>query len=178
MNVLFLEPFYTGSHKSWIEGIKKNSKHEISVLEMPGRFWKWRMHGGSVYLGKKFNGLQREPDLIVASDMIDLSGFLALTRKKSSSIPCVVYFHENQLTYPWSPDDRDIINNRDKHYGFINYISALSADRVLFNSSFHMESFIEALPLILKHFPDFNEIHTIDEIKQKQKEQFEENLPF
>ena len=35
-------------------------------------------------------------------------------------IPIVMYFHENQITYPWSPNDRDIIKERDHHYGFIN----------------------------------------------------------
>ena len=58
----------------------------------------------------------------------------------------MVYFHENQASYPWSPNDRDIQYNRDTHYGFINYVSALTADHVFFNSEFHMNSFLNALP--------------------------------
>ena len=167
MNILFLEPYYTGSHKSWIDGIKEHSNHEISVLGMAGRFWKWRMHGGCVHIAEKFNKLEQKPDLIIASDMIDLSGFLALTRKKLSSIPVAIYFHENQLTYPWSPNDRDKKNNRDRHYCFKNYISALSADYVFFNSEFHMKSFIGALTPFLKQFPDYNELGSIKEIEKK-----------
>ena len=40
-----------------------------------------------------------------------------------------------------------------KHYGFINYSSALAADQVLFNSNYHKDSFIEELKLFLKKIP-------------------------
>ena len=45
-------------------------------------------------------------------------------RKKTKNIPTAIYFHENQISYPWSPRDRDKIQNRDNHYGFINYVCA------------------------------------------------------
>ena len=48
MKILILEPFFTGSHKDWAEGFKFHSKHEVQILSLPGRFWKWRMHGGAI----------------------------------------------------------------------------------------------------------------------------------
>ena len=167
MKMLLIEPYYTGSHKQWTDGYKKYSRHEIKILSMKGQFWKWRMHGGAVTLAEEFNRMDWDPDLILATDMLDLTTFLALTLEKSHGIPTVIYFHENQLSYPWSPEDRDIQKNRDNHYGFINYASALAADRVFFNSEFHMNSFLDALHPFLKHFPDHNELESINIIRNK-----------
>ena len=167
MNILLIEPYYTGSHKQWAEGYKSHSSHNIKILHMKGQFWKWRMHGGAVTLARDFNKMKWKPDLILSTDMLDLTTFLSLTMKKSSGIPTAIYFHENQLSYPWSPDDRDIQNKRDNHYGFINYSSALAADKVFFNSEFHLKSFLEDLHPFLKQFPDYQELGTVDVIKEK-----------
>ena len=167
MKILIIEPYFTGSHKQWAEGYKKHSSHNIKILSLKGQFWKWRMHGGAITLAKMFNAMDWLPDLIFATDMLDLNTFLSLTRNKSNGIPTAIYFHENQLSYPWSPSDRDIKNKRDSHYGFINYSSALAADKVFFNSEFHMKSFLDALFPFLKQFPDYQELETIDIIKEK-----------
>jgi len=90
------------------------------------------MTGAAVTLAKKFMELDEVPDAILVSDMLHLPLFQSLTRSRSSKIRMAVYFHENQITYPWSPDDRDVQEKRDHHYGFINYTSALAADQVFF----------------------------------------------
>jgi len=167
MNILLIEPYYTGSHKTWADGLKKYSPYNIKILSMPGSFWKWRMHGGAITLAEKFNKLNFIPDLILATDMLNLTSFLALTREKTAKIPTAVYFHENQLTYSWSPIDRDIKNKRDHHYSFINYISAYTADKVFFNSAYHKDIFLKELKRFLKMFPDNNELKTVDMIKAK-----------
>jgi len=167
MKILLVEPYYTGSHKQWANGYQKYSHHEIKILSLKGQFWKWRMHGGAVTLAKEFDTMDWEPDLILATDMLDLTTFLSLNREKSHGIPIAIYFHENQLSYPWSPEDRDIQQQRDTHYGFINYASALVADRVFFNSEFHMNSFLDALHPFLKHFPDHNELGSVSIIHNK-----------
>ncbi len=125
------------------------------------------MHGGAVSLAKQFNELDYQPDLILGTSMLDFPTFLGLTKEKSAGIPTAIYFHENQLTYPWSPQDRDIKHKRDNHYAFINYASALVADKVFFNSQYHFNSFIGALPKFLNQFPDKREKENIDVIKQK-----------
>ena len=169
MNILLLEAYFTGSHKSWAEDFQNFSSNDINILSMEGKFWKWRMQGGAITLAQKFNTMKNQPDLIIATDMLNLSTFMSLTRDKSSKIPTILYFHENQLSYPWSTKDKDFINNKHKHYGFINYTSALTADHVLFNSNYHKNSFIEELKLLLKKFPDHNELATIEKIKDKSK---------
>ncbi len=169
MKILLLEPFLTGSHKKWAEELKQFSSHQIEILSLPGYHWKWRMHGGAVTLAQLANSRKelQNCDLILATDMVDLNLFLSLTASWSAKIPVALYFHENQLTYPWSPTDEDVKLKRDNHYAFINYTAALRADSVFFNSHYHLQSFFQALPPFLKAFPDYNNTETIEAIKQK-----------
>lgn len=160
MRILLLEPYDTGSHGVWMRGYQAHSAHEVHILSLPGQFWQWRMLGGAVTLAEEFLKLEERPDLIVASDMLDLTTFLALTRPIQTCT--AVYFHENQLTYPSGPRQK-----LQEHYAFINYTSALAADAVFFNSVFHRDVFFEELPRLLKHFPDHTNLHTIDRLREK-----------
>ena len=124
MKILAIEPYYKGSHKAWIDQYIDHSQHEIKLLTLPGKYWKWRMHGSSLELSKLFLDLKSfTPDLILFTDMMDVNLFLSLTRSKSSKIKTALYFHENQFVYPKSDFDHDQEQNRDDHYGFINYTS-------------------------------------------------------
>ena len=156
-----------GSHAAWANGLKEHSRHRIEIMGLPARHWKWRMHGAAIGMARQFSALPYRPDLILASDMLDLSAFLGLTRNETQGIPIGIYFHENQLTYPWSPTDEDVQLKRDNHYAFINYTSALAANRVFFNSHYHRESFLSALPHFLKAFPDDTHLDTIQLLRDK-----------
>jgi len=167
MKILLLEPYFIGSHKDWAEELKRFSRHDIEIWSLSGHHWKWRMHGGAVTFARRFNESTLQPDLILATDMLDLTTFLSLTRTRTANIPTAIYFHENQLTYPWSPTDKDTKLQRDTHYAFINFTSALTADQVFFNSAYHRQSFLAALPEFLKGFPDHNETNSIGAVTEK-----------
>lgn len=169
MRIQLIEPYYAGSHRKWAEGFAAFSRHSVDILSLPGRYWKWRMHGGAVTLAGTWLERNLQPDLIFATDMLDLTTFLAITRAHTARIPIVVYFHENQLSYPWSPDDRDILYKRDRHYGFINYATALAADGICFNSRYHRDSFFEELPRLLKNFPDYHGLENITGLREKSR---------
>jgi glycosyltransferase involved in cell wall biosynthesis len=162
MKIWLIEPYYTGSHRAWADGYQAHSRHSVRLLTLPGRFWKWRMQGGAVTLARTAQNLDEEPELILASDMLNLPLFLALSSGRYGTVPVALYFHENQLTYPLQPGEK-----RDLHYGFINFVSALRADRVFFNSSYHQEAFFDELPRLLKHFPDYNELWAVDALRAK-----------
>ncbi len=166
MKICLVEPFHTGSHAVWAEEFARYSRHDIELLTLSGRRWKWRMHGGAVTLARHFMADDYQPDLLLASDMLDLTTFLALTRKKTAGIPTALYFHENQLTYPWSPNGANPAQQR-AHYAFINYTSALAADTVLYNSRYHLDAFTGQLLAFLKSFPDQNELDSEQVIKEK-----------
>ena len=102
------------------------------------------------------------PDVIFASSMVNVPAFLALVRGYVKEVPVVYYLHENQLTYP-IPETEE----RDLAYAYVNYLSCLASDRVVFNSAFHYEEFMRALPGLLKAFPDFTQLSTVAEIREK-----------
>ncbi len=170
--ILLLEPYYGGSHRSWAEGYAAHSHHDVTLLTLPARFWKWRMQGGALTLAEQARKLNVIPDAILASDMLNLPAFLALTRDFLADVPTALYCHENQLTYPLPPSSpltggKEGGEKRDLTYAMINWLSMLAADRVFFNSSYHLEDWFEELPRLLKHFPDHTHVHRIAEVRAK-----------
>jgi glycosyltransferase involved in cell wall biosynthesis len=165
MRIALIEPFFGGSHKRWSEDYRDFSGHEVHLFTSPGRHWKWRMHESGINMAETFNASPLTFDRIMVSDMLDLTTFKAFAQPKGNP-EYVLYFHENQLTYPWSSQDRDRKNGRSRHYGWINYVSALAADQVWFNSDYHRNSFLEALPVFLNAYPDRRGMHRVEEISK------------
>jgi glycosyltransferase involved in cell wall biosynthesis len=123
----------------------------VTLLPLPPRKWKWRMRGAALAYEPLVRAIHPAPELLVATDMLNLPEFLALTRDHlPPRLPVITYFHENQLTYP-SPS----ADERDFHFGLTNIYTALCSDRIVFNSEFHREEFLAAIPGTLKLMPDF-----------------------
>ncbi len=159
MKVLLLEPWFGGSHRVWVEGYVRHSAHHVELLTLPAQFWKWRMQGAAVSLARMMDECDLQADVILASGMMNVATFRALA---SCRAPLALYLHENQLTYPQ--------NSRQRHgwqYGFVNFISALAADRVFFNSAWHRDVFLGELPRMLRHFGDSNEEESVQDIREK-----------
>ncbi|MCK5680953.1 DUF3524 domain-containing protein [bacterium] len=169
MQILIIEPFNGGSHAAWAQGYQRHSSHNIEILGLPGRNWKWRMQGAAITLARCYRALVNEGkryDLIIASDMLDLATFIGLIR--SDRIPPIaLYFHENQVTYPLSLNEKSKPSGRDRHFGLINFTSALVADICFFNSNFHRQNFLTALPPFLQRFPDYQELDEVSGIEKK-----------
>jgi glycosyltransferase involved in cell wall biosynthesis len=160
MHILWLDPFHGGSHAAVADGYAARSRHRVTLLSLPiDGGWRWRMRGGAVSLARMARAANIRPDLIVASDMLDLATFRALTADHLAGVPAAVYFHENQLTYPLPPGRK-----RDDSFAWINYTSALCADAVIFNSAFHRGAFLAALPALLGRHHDYQELQTVVEI--------------
>jgi glycosyltransferase involved in cell wall biosynthesis len=164
MHILFLNPYHGGSHAAVAEGYRTHSRHQVSLLALPIHGgWRWRMRGGAVALARIAREQTPAPDLLLATDMLDLATWRALTRDLyGPHIPAALYFHENQLTYPL-PEGRA----RDLSFAWMNYTSALAADAVFFNSAFHRREFLGALPALLTRYHDYHETDTIDAIAAK-----------
>lgn len=163
--VLLIEPYYSGSHQAWADGYQSHSRHEVDLLTLPGRFWKWRMFGGSLTLAQQAGELASQagpPDVVLASDMLDLPSFLGHAGPAIGNPKTVVYMHENQLTYPLSPTARD-----DLAYAYLNWSSMVRADEVWFNSTFHLDAVFDALPKFLRHFPDHRHVGLLDRVGEK-----------
>jgi glycosyltransferase involved in cell wall biosynthesis len=150
-SVLVLEPWLGGSHAAFLAGLQNHSKHTLDVCGLADRHWKWRMRGGAWQIARELEG-RALPDLILATDYLDLPGFLGFMPGAWSAIPSVLYFHENQLTYPVHGEGK----TPDTSYGFTNVLSAIRAQRVLFNSKFHQREFTNAGAEFLRHLPKPN----------------------
>ena len=140
MRVLFIEPFYGGSHAAFADGLQQHSAHELVLLTLPEGEWRRRMRRGAQELAATSRGLSGGFDLVIATDMLDVPAFLALTRPRFERVPLLYYLHENQFTYP-----RIRGTKLNSWFGQINYISALAAERVAFNSEYHRRDFLGAL---------------------------------
>lgn len=175
MKILLLESFYASSHKQWADGLIEHSSHYIQLLSLPGRHWKWRMHHAGKYFAYEISNIKSSFDVILCSDLMNVAEFRGVLRALGNAdswyntIPVITYFHENQITYPWSESDPDISLKRDNHYGWINYISCLSSDHILFNSHFHKTNFINSLSGFLNQFPKETQDNHIYTIQAKSK---------
>ena len=165
MRIYLISPYHTGSHKAWAEGYARHSRHDVRLLTMAGRFWKWRMQGGALELAPRLDALAREagpPDALLVTDMVNLPALIALARPRLDRVPIHLYMHENQLTYPLRPGEK-----RDLTYGMINVLSMVAADRIHFNSAYHRDACFDELPRLLKHFPDYNHLEIIPQLRDK-----------
>jgi glycosyltransferase involved in cell wall biosynthesis len=147
MKILFLEPFFGGSHKDFALGFCAHSSHDVDLVTLPDRFWKWRMKGASLYFINQVKNLGRY-DLIFTTDMMNLTDFIALAGRNIP--PIVMYFHENQLSYPLGSNQK-----KESHLGFTNILSALAADGLFFNSNTHFSAFLGAAKTLVKQMPDY-----------------------
>lgn len=159
LKFLFLEPFFGGSHREFARGLVNHSRHQIDLVTLPARFWKWRMRGAALYFIKKVP-LLNSYDGLLTTGLMSLSDFKALS--KETCPPALVYFHETQLTYPLAPGE-----HMDYQFGFTDITTALAADRILFNSRTHRDAFLDRLPGFLKMMPEYRPLWLVGQISGK-----------
>ncbi|MCZ7534176.1 MAG: DUF3524 domain-containing protein [Acidimicrobiia bacterium] len=157
-----LEPYYGGSHKVWADGYRDHSDHDVRVVSHDARFWKWRMHGAFLTLAEEVGRVVDSgwlSDVILASSMMDVSGFAGAIRDVAPGVPIATYFHESQFTYPFSPADKV-----DFTYQMKNWASAAVSDLVIFNSEYHRSVFRDEAVRFLNAFPEDKHVHLIDDV--------------
>lgn len=165
MRILALEPYYGGSHQAVLDGWARRSRHAWTVLTLTPRKWKWRMrHAAVTFAGQVAEqaATGAEWDLVICSDMLNLAEFLGLAPPAVRRLPSLIYFHENQVTYPVEHE-----SEFDYHFAFSNLAAALAATRVWFNSRFHQDSFLDGLRRFLRRMPDNRPLDTLDAIREK-----------
>jgi len=150
MRVLALEPYFGGSHQAFLSGWQVRSRHTWTTVTDRPCHWKWRMRHAAVTMADEVSRRAEEGsswDVVWASSMVNLAEFRGLC-PAAASLPAVLYFHENQITYPVQDPDR-----RDVHFGISHLISALAADAVWFNSSYHKDAFFTGLGELFGSIP-------------------------
>ncbi len=166
LRILALEPYYGGSHKAFLDAWSANSRHEFTVLSLPPFKWKWRMrHAAITFAGEAAAAfaLGEMWDAIFCSDMLNLAEFLGMVPPPVRSLPAVVYFHENQATYPIREDAPEL----DFQPAITNFSTALAARKVWFNSAYHRDSFLKGIADIFKKMPDYRPTDETRAVKAK-----------
>ena len=148
--VLVLNPYAGGSHRDFVAGWRGCSDHELEVIELPGRHWKWRMRHAAWTLAQRAAALEGVFDAVWATDMMDLAAWRGLAPAAIGRLPHAVYMHETQLAYPDAHK-----SERDLHFAFTNLLSAAAADAVLWNSAFHRDLFCDHMGALLERMPDY-----------------------
>ena len=164
LRIAAIEPYHGGSHAHFLRDLARHSRHRIEAFTLPARHWKWRVRGGALHLAREVAaaGGRRGFDAFLCSDFVNVPDLRALLPPVLRTVPVLYYLHENQLTYPLSPDE-----SFDPYFGFTNVLSCLSAEAVAFNSDFHRRQFVGALPAFLPRLPDYDRRWVADAIAAK-----------
>ncbi len=160
--ILLVEPFHGGSHGAWADGLTRHSRHKVVTVSHPAAAWRWRMRGGALTLAEATRTAVADhgrPDVVVVSGMIDLAGWLGLTRRFLGDPPVVLYLHENQLMYPTSPNQKGSRpGSGADELPLVNWMGMAAADEVWCNSAFQRDGLLAALPDLLDRAPDQSHI--------------------
>lgn len=166
--VLVIEPYYGGSHRLFLEGLRNHIPAEYSFLTLPPRKWKMRMQLSFVWLAaevEKMIACKRKFDVVLSSTFVDLAAFRSLVTsldKWNRKARFCTYFHENQFAYPGRVKEKELYQ-----FQAMNFTSALVSDRVAFNSSYNMKSFYENCTKYLHKAVDMNIEDIMERIRKK-----------
>jgi glycosyltransferase involved in cell wall biosynthesis len=151
VKILLLDPFHGGSHAQFADTLVNGVQANWTTVTMPGRHWKWRMRGSAAWFATHHaQALAGSYDALVTTSMLPLAELLGFC-PDLAAIPSVLYFHENQLAYPVRPE---FSGERDHHYGFTQFMSALAATHCVFNSAHNRDSFLGEVGKLLAKMPD------------------------
>lgn len=141
------------SHRAWAEGYQRwtekySEYYQVRLTIISGEKWKFRMlSGAATSIDACDSGNPDEnDDIIIVDGMFDAT----VVKARSAHSKVLVYFHENQLTTPYSSQDRDQKNQTSWQFGMVHYRSLLAADGFIFNSHTQFRNFQAALPRMLK----------------------------
>ncbi len=149
--VLLLEPYYGGSHRQWLDGIRQHLHADYRLFTLPARKWKQRLQLAAPWFVEELRRLpiaERAFDLLLCSSLLDVAVLRALLASLPGWSPATrihTYFHENQFVYPGRRPDPGRFQ-----FCASNWYSALASDRLAFNSRYNAETFVAGCRQVLR----------------------------
>lgn len=148
--ILLLSAYRSDSHASWADWLQHELSADWRVLELPGRYFRWRIRGNPL---SWLNDLEQlleswQPQRILATSMVDISTLRGLF-PALAQVPVSYYFHENQFAYPVASGQHSSVDPL-----MVQLYGALAADELLFNSLYNRDSFLDGIDQLLKRLPD------------------------
>lgn len=159
LEILAIEPFYTGSRRLMLETLVRRSRHRWTVLRLPGRRIERRLEAAAQWFAEVV--LRRPPmnfDLLFTSEAINLPELYQLCPELAGR-PVVTYFHENQLPPPGRGVTRPIDH--------VNLLTAVEASEIWFNSLHHLRTFMGRATAVVKQLPHYFEPETMQRVTSR-----------
>jgi len=166
-NVLLLSGYHAASHKYWCDWlVRELPEFNWTQVSLPDRHFYWRIRSNALSLAfQHAEVLNDRYDLLVATSMVDLCNLRGL-RPQLSRVPSVLYFHENQFVYPQRKPE---VNERKQSSNLINaqltsVYSALAANKLVFNSQYNRDSFLQGAAALFAKMPDGTPTDLLDHL--------------
>ncbi len=163
MRILVFEPYYGGSHKAFLLDLARQLPFEFELCTLPARKWKWRMRFSAPYFVQQYiEALKKNWDCILCSTFVDVASLKGFLPCHLQHVPILTYYHENQFAYPVQVDDE-----RDLHFALTNLTTAMASDRIAFNTTYNLETFLAGCQSLVKKTPDMKFPGLIDSLRAK-----------
>ncbi len=163
--LLMIEPYWGGSHRAFLEGLRRALGVDGRLLTLPPRKWKMRMQLSAFWAAERIEKMAAAGerfDAALCSTFVDTAALRARLCRRGIRLPLAVYFHENQFSYPGRVDDPG------RHqFTAINFSSAMTADRLAFNSRYNLETFLQGIRQYLKKAADMQLTHLAAAVADK-----------
>ena len=162
MRALLLSGYDASSHRHWREIVSGGlPQWDWETYTLPPRHFSWRVRGNALYLAEEIaRSPNRQRELLLATSMVDLATLKGLV-PELSSLPTIVYFHENQFDYPDNASRHGLVEAQ-----LTSLYSALAADLLLFNSDFNRQGFFAGARDLLKRLPDCVPPGVVDRLEE------------
>lgn len=163
MNALLISGYHSLSQAGWADFITKYvNQYNWQQISLPPRYFSWRMFGGALSAEAIApDTLQQSYDLLLATSSVDLNRLLGIYPHLHQCRK-ILYFHDNQFAYPETARSQD-----HAAWQMASIYSALSADRLLFNSLYNQDTFLNGVTDLLKKMPDLVPGGITDELRAK-----------
>ncbi len=146
-SILLLSAYRADSHRAWADWlVRAHPGLEWQRLELPGRHFRWRIRGNPLSWIDRVP--ERPPERILATSMVDLATLRGL-HPQLANVPAWYYFHENQFAYPVGEQQVKSVEPQ-----IVQLYGALAAQRLLFNSGFNRDTFLDGVEQLLRRMPD------------------------
>ncbi len=175
MNILFVEPYYGGSHKLFLDQLiieLEQRNHQCHSIKLSAKKWRWRFLSSHFQLAEMVNNnfLNSPPEIIVCSSLMDTASFKGLLLPHFQKTAIITFFHENQMAYPINEsaeNRKDQIKLRKYTYPLVHLNQILGSDGLLFNSKYNHQSLFEGVEKFIRKMPDANPKKLIEKAKKK-----------
>jgi len=144
--IWLLSAYHADSHAWWSDWLTQETPFDWKLFTLSGRHFRWRIRGNPLAWMDMLP--TPPPSAIVATSMVDLATLRGI-RRDLSAIPTLLYFHENQFAYPVSAGQHNSVDPQ-----MVQIYSALSADRLAFNSGWNRDSFFAGISSLCRRLPD------------------------